>query len=96
MEIEPETPAAENEIALKTEGQRHINLMWETTQMRIALSVVWMSLAVASMLATFGEPDVKTAAFVFLFGAANLVIGFYFGRTNHQREGGIGSHDAGR
>jgi len=27
---------------------------------------------------------------VFLFGVANLVTGFYFGRTNHQRTGGIG------
>ena len=32
----------------------------------------------------------KVAAFVFLTGVANLVIGFYFGRTNHQRTGGIG------
>ena len=75
-------------------SQRVVNLIWETTQMRIALSVIWGALAVACALATFGKwlgnPDLQLAAVVFLFGVANLVTGFYFGRTNHQKTGGLG------
>lgn len=72
-----------------TEGQRHVNLMWEGTQRLIALSVIFVALTVAAWLAVTSETDTKTAASVFLYGVANLVIGFYFGRTNHARVGGI-------
>lgn len=65
---------------LATEGQRKINLIWETTQMRVALSVIWASLIVASSLAIFGKwlgsVDLQLAAVVFVFGVANLVTGF--------------------
>ena len=91
--------ATELETTLRTEGQRAINLIWETTQMRAALSVIWGSLLVASALAVFGKwlgsPDLQLAAVVFLFGVANLVTGFYFGRTNHQRVGGVGGDASG-
>lgn len=94
--IAPNTTAEEN---LKTAGQRAINLVWETTQMKIALSVIWAALVVSSLLAVlgkyFGSPDIQLAAVVFLFGVANLVTGFYFGRTNHQRSGGVGGDVAG-
>lgn len=80
--------------ALRTQGQRDINFIWESTQMKVALSVTWGSLFVASLLATFGKwlgsPDLQLASIVFLFGVANLVTGFYFGRTNHARTGGVG------
>lgn len=83
--------------ALRVEGQRNINLIWETTQMRVALSVIWCSLIAAAVLAVFGRwlgaNELQLAAVVFVFGASNLVIGFYFGRTNHQRTGGIGDQD---
>lgn len=83
--------------ALRVVGQRHINLIWESTQMRIALSVIWGSLLVAGGLSVFGRwlgsPDLQLAAVVFLFGVANLVTGFYFGRTNHARTGGVGNQD---
>lgn len=85
------TPAQDAEIQLKSEGSRAINLMWETTQMRIALSVTWAALTVSTYLAIAGTQEVKTAAFVFMFGAANLVIGFYFGRTNHTKRSGAGT-----
>lgn len=79
----------------QTAGQRQINVIWETTQMRIALSVIWGSLFVATVLAVaggvLGTPDLQLAAVVFIFGVANLVTGFYFGRTNHQRGGGVDS-----
>jgi hypothetical protein len=78
----------------KTAGQREINKVWEITQMKIALSVIWSSLFVAGILSVLGkwlgQPDVQLAAIVFLFGVANLVTGFYFGRTNHTRSGGVG------
>jgi len=80
--------------ALTSASQREINAIWENTQMKIALAVIGASLAVAGMLATFGKwlgsADLQLAAVVFLFGVANLVTGFYFGRTNHARTGGIG------
>jgi hypothetical protein len=82
------------------EGQRAINLLWETTQMRVALSFTWGSLVAAIGLGVFGKwlgsPDLQLAAVVFLFGVANLVTGFYFGRTNHARTGGVTRGDEGR
>lgn len=93
----PATTTAEQDRV--TGSQRAVNLIWESTQMRIALSVIWASLLVATVLALFGSwlgsPDIQLAAVVFVFGVANLVTGFYFGRTNHQRTGGIGGDSAG-
>lgn len=86
--------AAREAEVLRTQGQRDINFIWESTQMKVALSVTWGSLFVAGLLATFGKwlgsPDLQLASIVFLFGVANLVTGFYFGRTNHARTGGVG------
>lgn len=79
---------------LRTEGQRAINLVWETTQRTVALAVTLASLFVASLLAVLGRwlgsIELQLASMVFLYGVANLVTGFYFGRTNHARTGGIG------
>lgn len=90
----PELTAPQAEEVRKTAGQREINLLWENTQMKVALSVIWASLLVALVLAVFGKwigsADLQLAAVVFLFGVANLVTGFYFGRTNHTRTGGVG------
>ena len=67
--------------------------------MKVALSVIWSALAVGGALSVFGKwlgnPDMQLASIVFLFGVANLVTGFYFGRTNHQRSGGVGGDAAG-
>jgi len=98
---EPDVLAATttSEQDRKSAGQREINLIWENTQMKIALSVIWVALVVAGVLAIMGHwlgsPEVQLAAIVFVFGVANLVTGFYFGRTNHQRSGGIGGDTAG-
>lgn len=75
---------------LRTEDQRRISGMWERTQQIIALSVVEATLLVILIQVARGDPDVKTALAI-LFGLANLVIGFYFGRTNHQKVGGDSS-----
>jgi hypothetical protein len=102
----PAAPAANTYVATSPEekdrataSQRAINLIWETTQMKIALSVIWASLIAGMTLSIFGRvlgsADVQLAAVVFLFGVANLVTGFYFGRTNHSRSGGVGGDRAG-
>lgn len=79
-------------------GQRTVNLMWEGTQMKVALSVVWVSLFVAAVLAiggkVLGSVELQLASVVFIFGVANLVVGFYFGRTNHTKTGGIGPNNS--
>jgi len=107
LPLSPTSTAEEDRSALAREtqfenraaGQRQINLIWEQTQMRVALSVIWTSLLAAFVLSTLGKYvgtlDVQLAAIVFLFGVANLVTGFYFGRTNHTRTGGIGGGVAG-
>ncbi len=86
-------PTSTEEEDRVSESQRKVNLIWETTQMRVALSVTWSALIVAMSLSVFGKylgsSDVQLAAIVFLFGVANLVTGFYFGRTNHQKVGGV-------
>lgn len=56
---------------------------WDTTQQWIALAVTGITLVVAAWMAIVGTSErVQTAAMVFLFGVANLVVGFYFGRVN--------------
>lgn len=81
---------------LQTEAQRKTSDMWERTQKNIALSVVWATLFVAvvksleAVIVQSSDPTEAGVAFVFLASVANLVIGFYFGRTNHQKVGGPG------
>jgi cobalamin synthase len=91
VDVVPSSTTAEQDR--KTAGQRHINLIWELTQAVIALSVTTITLYTASKLALF-EPA-QTASFLLLSNAFFLVIGFYFGRTNHQRSGGVGGDGAG-
>lgn len=71
-------------------GQRRVNIIWEVTQALIAVSVTCATLYVAASLALHSA---EMAAFLLLSNAFFLVIGFYFGRTNHQRVGGV---DVGR
>ncbi len=93
--------------ALRTDDQRRISGIWERTQQVIALSVVEITLIVVSLLVVtpalatiFGQPipeaatTAATTGMIFLASVANLVIGFYFGRTNHTRVGGVGTEDA--
>lgn len=82
-------PRTTEEDDRATAGQREINALWEHTQRTVALLVIGSACAVAAGLSAFGNDDAEVAAFVFLYGAANLVIGFYFGRTNHTRTGGV-------
>jgi len=98
-EEERQSAGKRAETELRTAGQRQVNLILETTQQRIALAVIGFALFVSATLAiggkVLGSVDIQLAAIVFLFGVANLVTGFYFGRTNHQRSGGVGGDTAG-
>jgi len=69
-------PLTPNDITSK--GQRRINLIWECTQAAIAILVVS-----ANVLAAF----IGSTQMTLLGNAFFLVIGFYFGRTNHARLG---------
>jgi len=82
--IAPTTTAEQN---LSTAGQRRVNLIWEFTQSAIAILVTLATLIVSVVLTLRAEPNL--AATVLLSNAFFLVVGFYFGRTNHQRVGGI-------
>lgn len=77
------------QASLAAANQSEVNKVWEVTQMKIALSVIWAALFVSAALSVagrrLGTPDIQLASIVFLFGVANLVTGFYFGRTNHNR-----------
>jgi len=70
------TTTEENRHAL---GQRRVNLIWEGTQASIAVAVTLATLYGA--LNHVESPALSNAFF--------LVVGFYFGRTNHQRVGGV-------
>jgi hypothetical protein len=84
-------PHDSSERALVSAGQRQINRVWEYTQAAIALAVTGATLYVAARLAMKDEQP--AAAFLLLSNAFFLVVGFYFGRTNHQKTGGVGPHE---
>lgn len=73
-------PTTTSEQDRYTAQQRNINVIWELTQAAIAISVVAANVAAAFMLAVQNQ---------LLGNAFFLVIGFYFGRTNHARSGGM-------
>ena len=79
----------------KTLGQRRINLIWEATQSVIALGVTFSTLYVSSVMVLRGG-DKTDAVVLLLSNSFFLVVGFYFGRTNHQKIGGVGRSDDGR
>lgn len=81
----PQTTGEEDRSTL---GQRRINLIWEVTQACIALSVVWATIGAAIWI-TVNDGMNRLMAFLFLSNIISIVIGFYFGRTNHQRIGGV-------
>lgn len=62
-----------------SQSQRTVNMLWEVTQAVIAASVT-----AAFVVAQFKRIESNT-----LNGAFFLIIGFYFGRTNHTNVGGV-------
>jgi hypothetical protein len=80
----PLAPTAEEDMRSVT--RRQINLIWERTQALIALAVVLSTLAAALLLIIRGDVE---RGLSLLSAAFFLVIGFYFGRTNHARPSGV-------
>jgi len=62
-----------------TASQRRVNIIWEFTQAFIAVVVT-----LANVYAALAKIDSQPLNNTFF-----LVVGFYFGRTNHQRVGGV-------
>jgi hypothetical protein len=73
--------------ALRTEGHRKTNLIWERTQSVIALAVVLTTCAGVAALTVirFFNFDQAITFPPEWWTILGLVIGFYFGRTNHER-----------
>jgi hypothetical protein len=90
-------PTTTSEQDRKSAGQRRVNIIWEVTQAIIAVSVIAATLYVDGAVALHGGElaTVQSSALMQLNVMAALVTGFYFGRTNHQRSGGVGGADAG-
>lgn len=84
------TSAQDDETALKTKGQRRVNLIWEYTQAAIALLSVSTLLGIAIIYAVTGSNrEIPLVLQNMIF----LIIGAYFSRTNHEKIGGVGSKD---
>jgi len=63
--------------------QKKINYVWEYTQAGIAGSVVLATLIMEFLIVSgFSKVDKEPVLIAAAFG---LVVGFYFGRTNHAR-----------
>ena len=84
---QPRPPTTTSEEDLRTAGQRRVNLIWEYSQAFIALIVVSSTIAYNFILLFVKETSNSDKATVLLSNAFFLVIGFYFGRTNHARIG---------
>jgi hypothetical protein len=80
-----------DQLGLHTAGQRKTNLIWERTQSAIALAVVLTTCVGISMLGSIhlfqlGIERERIPSFPpEWWTILGLVIGFYFGRTNHSR-----------
>lgn len=83
----------------RTASQRKVNLIWESTQATIAISVTVATLCLVVTLALrvqFSGTMPTDVAILFalilvLSSSFFLVSGFYFGRTNHEKRGGVGA-----
>lgn len=78
LSLPPNTTEADDKV---TAGQRHINRIWEYSQSFIALSITLAIIYCAINEITSQE----------LSNGFFLIIGFYFGRANHQNQGGVGA-----
>lgn len=81
-------PTTTTEQDLKTAGQRRINNVWEYTQAAIAFSVV-ITTCIGIFIGRVVQGS-NTSTIPFppeWWTILGLVIGFYFGRTNHARIG---------
>jgi len=87
---DPMAPTTTLEQDLRSASQRAINRIWEVTQASIAIFIT-----TGTIYAAVFRDNIDKGQFIFLTNVLFVVIGFYFGRTNHQRTGGIGGESAG-
>jgi len=78
----PLPPTTTEEEDRHSSGQRKVNLIWEFTQAAIAVLITIATIFGVLQLGGVMGSDTLTNAFF-------LIVGFYFGRTNHQRVGGV-------
>jgi len=78
----------ESADALKSAGQRRVNIIWEVTQALIAVVVSIGTLIIAGVLIMRGD-SASSTAFLLLSNAFFMIVTAYFQRTNHTRVGGI-------
>lgn len=79
------TRMSDAEILAVSRHQK-INMVWEYTQAYMAVLVITTVLLTSAYIAVTTKEDAKrNVALAFMIGLANLVAGFYFGRTNHAR-----------
>jgi steroid 5-alpha reductase family enzyme len=88
-------PTTTSEQDRHTKEQRWIDATWEISQALIALAVTFVTLGVAALMIQRAGTNSDSAVAI-LSNAFFLVIGFYFGRTNHKRTGGTGREDEGK
>lgn len=99
--IAPNTTAADD---LRTEAQRWTSKLWELVQAYISCAVITIALLVNARVAWMIIVGGVTESQIAAANSANqninilasLIIGFYFGRTNHQKEAGVQKGDIGR
>lgn len=80
-------PSTTLEEDLHSASQRHVNIIWERTQQVIALTVVFSTMVAGVYITIRG--DAETHIPTILAVAFGTVVGFYFGRTNHEKVGGV-------
>lgn len=67
-------------------GQRGINRIWELTQSTIAIAITIATIVICFILVWRG--DIRECL-ILISNAFFLIVGFYFGRTNHTKVGGV-------
>lgn len=82
-------PTTTSEQDLRTAGQRKLNMVWEMTQASIAIGVVAANI-IYVFVQWFSKASDDRSKSLLLESAFFLVVGFYFGRTNHARIGDLG------
>lgn len=95
------SPTTTEQEDLVAERQQDVNILWETTQSRIALVVVFAGVLVNAVIivmivflnreVTVTQLSLISICLQFINLTAGIIIGFYFSRTNHQARGGVGS-----
>jgi hypothetical protein len=83
--LAPDTTAQQD---ITTAGQRRINLIWETTQSAVAITVILANVVAALWMVMHRVPFSDYPPI--LGYAMFLIVGFYFSRTNHAAIGGVG------